>query len=97
MESNNIIIDEFIITYSNYLEFSGQILSFRKKELFNLTSGLPKYIKRSEQGWWFGRILLTPQKAKELIKHEPKQVDVSPLQWYIQIELNECFNLNKQL
>ena len=95
MENNKITIDEYIITYSNHLEFCGQLLSFRKKELFNLTSGTPLHVKKSNQGWWFDRSLLTPQTAKELIKHEPKQIDVSNLQWYLQIELDECFNLEK--
>ncbi len=96
MENNELTIDSgYIITYSNYLNFEGRLLAFRKKELFELSNGIPIYIKRSEQGWWFGKKLLTPLKAKELIKNEPKQIDVSNLQWYLQIELDECFNLEK--
>lgn len=94
MENNNIAIDTYFITYSNYLEFEGVLLAFRKKELFDITV-IPKHIKRSEQGWWIGRKLLTPGKAKELYKNESKKVDVSCLQWYRQIELDECFNLER--
>lgn len=96
MENNGLTIDSgYIITYSNYLNFEGRLLAFRKKELFELSNGIPIHIKRSEQGWWFGKKLLTPLKAKELIQKEPKQIDVSNLQWYLQIELDECFNLEK--
>lgn len=80
------------IEYSNHFYFEGRRLAFRKKFLFDIT-GCPLYIKESEQGYWFGRKLLTKTKAKELIKHEPIVVDVTDLQWYIQIQLAECFNL----
>lgn len=92
-------LNSFNITYSNYLEFSGQIMSFRKKELFNLTSGIPIYVKQvnvnGSFGWWVNRKFLSVTKAKELIQKEPKKIDVSNLQWYLQIELDECFNLEK--
>jgi hypothetical protein len=91
--------DSFIITYSNHLEFNGVLLAFRKKELFNI-SNIPQHIKQvninGSYGWWINRKFLTVTKAKELIKQEPKQVDVTNLQWYLQIELNECFNLWKK-
>jgi hypothetical protein len=58
---NNLTIEEpYIITYSNLIEFEGRRLSFRKKELFDLTFH-PKWIKRSEQGWWIGMKLLSPE------------------------------------
>lgn len=84
------------ITYSNHLEFEGCLLAFRKKELFYI-SNIPKWIpfNYSANCWVIKRKQLTLQKAKELIKHEPKQIDVSNLQWYLQIELDECFNLEK--
>lgn len=86
------IENKYIIKYTNHLEFKGQLLAFRKKELFNISS-IPTLIKRSDQGWWIGRDLLTPLKAKELIKKEPKEVDVTDLQWYQQEQLNHVFNL----
>ena len=93
METNNISIEKsYIITYTNLIEFEGNKLAFRKKELFNV-NGLPNHIKRSEQGWWIGRKLLTPTKAKELIKNTTFKVDITDLQWYQQENLNHVFNL----
>ena len=88
--------DSFIITYSNYLEFNGVLLAFRKKELFNI-SNIPQHIKQvninGSYGWWVNRKFLTVTKAKELIKQEPKQIDVTSLQWFEQEKLNGVFNL----
>lgn len=93
METNNITIEKpYIITYTNLIEFEGRKLAFRKKELFDIC-GIPNYIKRSEQGWWIGRKLLTLTKAKELIKNINFEVDVTHLQWYQQEQLNHVFNL----
>ena len=89
---NNLAIDKYIITYSNHFEFNGRILAFRKKILFDITN-VPRLIKEANQGWWINRILLSKQKVKELIKHEPIDVDVSALQWFEQVNLEECFNL----
>ena len=92
MENKQITIEPYIITYSNLIEFEGRKLAFRKKELFDV-SNMPNHIKRSEQGWWIGRKILTPNKAKELIKNTTFDVDVSQLQWYQQEQLNHVFNL----
>ena len=93
MEVNNITIEKpYIIIYTNLIEFEGNKLAFRKKELFNVNN-LPNHIKRTNQGWWIGRKLLTPTKAKELIKNTTFEVDVTPLQWFRQEELNHVFNL----
>ena len=93
MKSKELTIERYVITYSNHFIFEGRVLAFRKKELFDLSTGTPTYIPHSIQGWWFGKKLLSPQKAKELIIHSPKEVDVSNLQWYIQEQLNGVFNL----
>lgn len=85
-------MSEYIIEYTNMIEFEGRKLSFRKKELFDI-SGTPSHIKRSEQGWWVGRKLLTLLKAKELHKLVNVKIDVTDLQWYIQEQLNHVFNL----
>ena len=90
--SSETIESKYIIKYTNHLEFKGNLLAFRKKELFNI-SKIPYLIKRSEQGWWIGRELLTPFKAQELIKMEVKEVDITDLQWYQQEQLNHVFNL----
>ena len=45
------------------------------------------------KAWLINRKHLSKSKAKELLINEPKQVDVSHLQWYQQINLDEVFNL----
>ena len=92
MENNNITIEPYIITYSNWFEFEGKKYAFRKKELFCIES-TPTHIKRSEQGWWIGKKLITPSKAQELLKKEPIEKDVTDMQWYLQEQLNHVFNL----
>lgn len=86
--------NKYIITYSNHLIFEGQTLAFRKKELFNI-SNIPTLIEFNVKAncWIINRKQLTRAKAKELIKNEPKQVDVSDMQWYSQEQLNHVFNL----
>lgn len=82
------------ITYSNWFEFEGRVLAFRKQQLFNITDS-PRHIPFNEiaQAWIVNRKQLTKSKAKELIRNESKEVDVSNLQWYIQEQLNHVFNL----
>jgi hypothetical protein len=95
MKSNNITIEKpYIITYSNHLFFEGKRIAFRKRELF-IIDNIPIHVKRSEQGWWFGKKLLTPKTAEEIIIKKPINIDVTDLQWYQQEELNHVFNLNK--
>ena len=86
--------NDYIITYSNYLIFENQILAFRKKELFNITN-IPTLINFNESAnaWIINRKHLSKKKAKELLVNNPKQVDVSNLQWYQQINLDNVFNL----
>lgn len=87
--------NKYLITYSNYLIFEGQTLAFRCKELFNITN-LPIHIafNLSANCWIINRKHLSKSKAKELLIKEPKQVDVSDMQWYQQEQLNHVFNLN---
>jgi hypothetical protein len=86
--------NEYFITYSNYLIFENQTLAFRQKELFNITN-LPVYIDFNINAncWIVNRKQLTKIKAKELLIKEPKIIDVSDLQWNIQINLDKVFNL----
>ena len=71
-------------------------MSYRKKVLFDITS-IPNALfltnNNGSNGYWINRKWLSESKIKELIKQEPKQVDVSNLQWYQQINLDEVFNL----
>lgn len=94
--NTEILDNTYIITYSNHFEFNGKVLSYRKKVLFDITS-IPNALfltnNNGSNGYWINRKWLSDSKIKELIKQEPKQVDVSNLQWYQQINLDEVFNL----
>lgn len=84
------------IIYTNYFELENRIFSFRKKLLFDITD-LPKLIELKDNnncfGYWINRKWFTLSKLKPLVKSEQKIVDVSILQWYQQIQLDEVFNL----
>jgi len=84
----------YTITYSNHFEYEGKTLTFRKGQLFDI-SAMPVHIQFNEiaQAWIVNRKQLSQKKAKELVKMEPKIVDVSNLQWHIQEQLNGVFNL----
>ena len=86
--------NDYFITYSNYLIFENRLLAFRNKLLFDITN-TPILINFNEnaKAWLINRKHLSKSKAKELLINEPKQVDVSHLQWYQQINLDEVFNL----
>ncbi len=88
----------YIITYSNHFEFNGKILAYRKKVLFDITN-IPNALflanNNGSNGYWINRKWLSESAIKRLIKQEPKLVDVSDLQWYLQEQLNGVFNLKK--
>jgi hypothetical protein len=86
--------NEYFITYSNHLVFENQTLAFRKKQLFNITN-IPRLVNFNESAnaWIINRKHLSKSKASQLLIKEPKQVDVSNLQWYQQEQLNHVFNL----
>lgn len=81
----------YTITYTNSFQFEGRLLSFRKKELFDITE-TPKHIPFLGH-WNINRKQLSVKKAKELITKKEVTKDVSDLQWYRQIQLDEVFNL----
>jgi hypothetical protein len=89
--------NSYFIEYSNYFEFEGKTFSFRKKELFDITS-MPKHIELKNNnncfGYWINRKWLSLSSIQDILKKEPKKVDVSNLQWYDQIKLDHVFNLN---
>ena len=93
---NTSTLDSHIITYSNYFEFENRVFSFRKKLLFDITN-LPIFIDLKDNnncaGYWINRKWLSLSKIKEMIITQPKEVDVSDLQWYDQIKLDNVFNL----
>jgi len=86
--------NNYFIEYSNYFEFENRIFSFRKKELFDITT-TPKHIDLKNNnncfGYWINRKWLSLSKIKELVKIENKTIDVSELQWYDQIKLDYVF------
>jgi hypothetical protein len=86
--------NEYFITYSNSFYFENELLVFRKKELFNI-SNIPIHIpfNKKTNCWIVKRKQLSFSKAKELCKNNEVKVDVSCLQWYVQINLDYVFNL----
>ena len=86
----------YLITYSNYFEFDGKTFAFRRKELFDITF-VPKYMDLKNNnncfGYWINRKWVSLSKIKDMIVNENKVVDVSNLQWYVQIHLDYVFNL----
>ena len=86
----------YSITYSNYFEFEGKTFAFRRKELFDITS-IPKYMDLKNNnncfGYWINRKWVSQSKIESIIIRKPKVVDVSDLQWNIQLHLDYVFNL----
>ena len=86
------------IIYSNYFELENRVFAFRKNELFDITS-VPKHLELKNNnnclGYWINRSWYSLSKLKDLVIKENKEVDVSYLQWYEQINLQEVFNLKK--
>ena len=87
--------NSYFIEYSNYFEIENKIFAFRKKELFDITK-MPKHIELKNNnncfGFWINRKWLSLSKIGEIIKKEPKKIDVSNLQWYEQIQLDHVFD-----
>ena len=86
--------NEYFITYSNSFRYEGLLLAFRRKKLFNITN-TPLLISYNEncKCWLVNRKQLTISKIKQIATTNPVKVDVSDLQWNIQINLDHCFNL----
>jgi hypothetical protein len=72
----------YFIEYSNYFEFERKTFSFRKKELFDITN-IPKHIELKNNnncfGYWINRKWLSLSRISEMVKKEPKTVNVSDL------------------
>lgn len=88
--------NKYFITYSNSFYFEGVLLAFRKKELFNITE-TPIIIPFNEKAncWIVNRKQLTLSKTKELVTNNKITKDLSDLQWNVQINLDEVFNLKQ--
>jgi len=87
-------MEKIEITYSNHFLFNGRKLAFRNKLLFDITESTPIYIEFSGEYWLVKNKKLSKLQAKSLIINDPIIVDLSNLQWYQQIQLDKCFNLN---
>lgn len=86
----------YFITYSNYFIFKNRVFAFRKKQLFEITSTpihLPLKDNSGSKGYWINRQWLSLSAIEKLIVKEEKTVDVSDLQWYLQIRLDGVFDL----
>jgi hypothetical protein len=86
----------YTITYSNHFKVDDLTFAFRKKLLFDITNTpvyKPILENNGSKGWWINRKWISMKKTIEILKKEPITVDVSDLQWYEQINLEECFNL----
>ena len=83
------------VIYNNKLEFNGRQLAFKKKLLFDITDKIPTYIpfNLTHNCWFVKSKELSMKKAKEIIANFDSVKDISNLQWYQQINLQECFNL----
>lgn len=92
MEQN--LDNNYFITYSNHFELEGKTFAFRKKQLFDITN-IPVLMNLKDnnncQGYWINRKWYSLSKLKPLIRMEERIVDVSELQWYLQIKLDYVF------
>jgi hypothetical protein len=86
----------YFITYSNHFKIDGKTFAFRKKQLFDI-SNIPVKIELKDNnnclGYWINRKWHSLSKLKELVILKEKIVDVSDLQWYDQLKLDNVFNL----
>jgi len=87
---------KYIITYSNHFEIDNKTFAFRKKCLFNITN-IPKLLELKDNnnclGYWINRKWYSLSKLKEIVVSKEITVDVSDLQWYDQLKLDNVFNL----
>lgn len=91
MEQN--LDNTFFITYSNHFRIGNKTFAFRKKQLFDI-SDTPKLmlLKNNNNclGYWINRSWFALSKLKPLVKLEPITKDLSELQWYVQINLDQA-------
>jgi len=86
----------YFITYSNYFKIDNKIFAFRNKILFDITATPTKLDLKDNsgsKGYWLNRNWYSLSKIKSIILKDEIKVDVSDLQWNIQINLNYVFNL----
>lgn len=86
--------NNYYITYSNHFEYENNLYAFRKKELFCITD-IPRWIpfNKTAKCWIINRKQIFKATIEKIIIHKPIKVDVSNLNWNVQCELDEVFNL----
>ena len=71
--------NDYFITYSNYFKIDNKTFTFRKKQLFDITT-VPKYLELKNNnncfGYWINRKWFSLSKLKPLVQMELKIVDV---------------------
>ena len=85
------------ILYTNYFKIENRTFAFRNKVLFDITktpTNLDLKDNNGSKGYWLNRQWYSLSKIKSLIVKDEIILDVSDLQWYRQIELNQVFNLS---
>jgi hypothetical protein len=91
---NQNLDNSYFIVYSNYFLIDNKIFSFRKKQLFDITN-IPILIELKDnnncKGYWINRKWFTLSKLKPLVIIENKTINVSCLQWYLQVKLDYVF------
>ena len=90
------LVMEYIITYSNHFIIENSIFAFRKKELFDISKS-PIMKSKIEVGgcvgYWLKGKFYSLSSLQEVIINEPIEKDVTDLQWFEQINLNEVIIL----
>lgn len=88
--------NSYFITYSNHFKVGNKTFAFRKMVLFDIT-GTPTKLdlkdNNGSKGYWINREWYSLSKIKNFIVKDEIKVDVSHLQWNIQIQLDHVFNL----
>lgn len=86
--------NSYFITYSNHFELDNKTFAFRKKQLFDITN-TPVLMNLKDnnncQGYWINRKWYSLSKLKPLVRMEAKVIDISSLQWYLQLRLDYVF------
>lgn len=84
------------IIYSNHFKVENKTFAFRLKNLFDI-SDTPIFLELKDnngsKGYWINRKWFSLTKIKHLIINEPKEVDITGMNWYRQEQINHCINL----
>lgn len=86
--------NHYVITYSNHFEYENNLYAFRKQQLFCITN-TPIWIKynTTTRCWVNGKSKMTKTLIESIVITKPIKVDVTDLNWNVQCELDEVFNL----